>query len=445
MNEYEYPLATRYASEQMVSIFSEKHKVELWRVLWCALAEAEQKLGLPISDEQLDEMLSHVEDADLEEAHLIERETHHDVMAHIRHFGNQCPKAVPIIHLGATSCFVTDNADILMTRTAAYLIWNKLGRLIRRLEKLALEYKSVPTLAYTHFQPAQPTTVGKRAAMWTQDFMMDSSSMAFELERLHMLGCKGATGTADSFLKLFDGDESKVRKLEHMIMCSVGAGDIGAISISGQTYTRKQDFNMAQVLSGIAQSASKMATDIRLLSGLREMWEPFGKNQVGSSAMPYKKNPMLCERVCGLARYVICAAQNTAITAATQWLERTLDDSSNRRLVIPELFMATDAILDTLVSVVDGLVIDKDEIKERLDREICYMIMESILMEAVKKGGDRQKLHEKLRKYSMAYSGAELLQVIKQDEDFNEVPVDYSDLCGMAAQQVERFFNAEDR
>lgn len=445
MLEYEHPLATRYASEYMANLFSEKYKIKLWRTLWCALAQSEMELGLPITEEQVNEMIANVETANLDRAHEIEKETHHDVMAHIKHYAEQCPAAAPIIHLGATSCFVTDNADALLMRAAMVVVRNKLKILTDALRDIALEYRSMPTLAYTHFQPAQPTTVGKRVAMWAQDFHMDDTNVQFQLTMMWALGCRGATGTADSFLKLFDGDEEKVEELEQKILEKVGAYTMGAIPISGQTYTRKQDFYIAQTLSGIAQSASKMATDIRLLSGLGEMWEPFGKGQVGSSAMPYKKNPMISERVCGLARYVICTAQNTAITAATQWLERTLDDSSNRRLVIPEMFMAVDAILDSLITVIHGLVIDENEIGERLTNEACHLVMETALMEAVKKGGDRQKLHEKLRKYAMTYCGDELLKVIQEDKDFGNVPIVFDNLCGMASRQVEKYFDAKYR
>lgn len=431
---------SRYASPGMIDLFSDRKKYETWRTLWYLLAEQEKALGLDISEEQLTELRDNIGTTDIDRAREIETETHHDVMAHLRHYAEQCPKAAPILHLGATSCYITDNTDVITMLDAAHVIYDKLEKLVDTLADLAFKYKDVETVGRTHFQPAQPTTVGKRIAMWTQDFMMDLRNLDFQIDNVRPLGCKGATGTCDSFLKLLK-DEKLVVELDHRICCRIGP--CRSCDISGQTYTRKQDFYLLQTLSGIAQSASKMATDIRLLSGLGEMFEPFGDSQVGSSAMPYKRNPMLCERVCGLSRYVVCSLQNAAITASTQWLERSLDDSSNRRIVIPEMFMATDAVLDTCVEIVSSLQVNRGVISDNLYENICNTATEGILMYCTARGGDRQKLHEKLRKYAIGGTGSFLVDIMN-DPDF-DMPVEElerivnSPNCGIASQQVERY------
>lgn len=438
--KYTSPFGERYGKD-MAELFSEEHKIVVWRRLWCQLAKAEMHLGLPITEEQVDEMENMVYGADLNRAKEIEKTTHHDVVAHIRHYVEQCPKAAPIIHLGATSCYVTDNTDVIFMHSALRRIRHKLTALSANLYSMAAEYMSLPALAYTHFQPAQPTTFGKRAIMWAQDLDMDILNVSFQLDNMKMLGCKGATGTADSFLKLFDGDIRKVEKLEQEICEQWG---FNAFPISGQTYTRKQDYYVLQVLSGMAQTASKIATDIRLLSGFGEVYESFSTGQVGSSAMPYKRNPITCERACALSRYIICGVQNTAITASAQWLERTLDDSANRRVVIPEMFIAADEILESLTSVIENLVVDEVRIGDRLDAELSHVSMERILMASVKAGGDRQKLHEKLNQYTSQYHGPELLRKIEEDPDFvvDEDCTDISRMVGMAAHQVREYLHA---
>lgn len=398
-NKYENPLCSRYSSEKMQYIFSPDFKFTTWRKLWIALAESQKELGLPISEEQIAEMKAHVSDIDYEATAKYERILRHDVMAHVHAFGDVCPKARPIIHLGATSCYVGDNTDIIQMREGLLQIRKLLVNAIAAIAEFAMKYKDVPTLAYTHFQAAQPTTVGKRATLWIQDFMFDLERLDFELSHLKLLGCKGTTGTAASFLALFNGDIEKVKLLEKKIAEKFGFKD--CIAVSGQTYTRKVDSFILNVLAGIAQSASKFATDLRLLSHLKEFDEPFETGQVGSSAMAYKRNPMRCERICSLARYVIVSAQNPAFTAATQWLERTLDDSANRRICIPEAFLATDSILSLVINIIQGGRIYPKVIEKHIAGEIPFIASENILMHAVSRGGDRQELHEAIRRYSV--------------------------------------------
>lgn len=434
---YVSPFGNRYGSDRMTYLFSEGNRIVLWRSLWYQLAKIEMELGLPITKEQVDEMGSKLFDADIDRAKEIEKVTKHDVVAHIRHYAEQCPKAAPIIHLGATSCFVTDNADAILMKDAVEILEDKLQKLCTSISSLAWETKGIITLSYTHFQPAQPTTMGKRASMWLQDVVIDMENLSYQKGRIKMLGCKGATGTADSFLELFDNNKEKVKELDRRLS---EACNMDVFPISGQTYTRKQDSYVMQVLSGIAQTASKIATDIRLLSGLGEVHEPFGSGQVGSSAMPYKRNPIMCEKVCALSRFVICGSQNAAITAATQWLERTLDDSANRRVMIPEMFMATDEILDTLISVMEGLVVDDAEMWRHTGLQYDHVFMERVLMDSVKAGGDRQKLHEKLNRYSGMYSGSELQSKILADPDFNTTNIhSLLDMSGLAEDQVEEY------
>ncbi|MBQ7956380.1 MAG: adenylosuccinate lyase, partial [Lachnospiraceae bacterium] len=423
---YQSPLCERYASREMQCIFSNDRKFSTWRKLWVALAESEQELGLPISDEQIQEMKEHIFDIDYEKAKQYEGELRHDVMAHVHTFGDACPKASGIIHLGATSCYVGDNTDVILMQSALVQIKNLLLNAIEALSEFAMQYKALPTLAYTHFQAAQPTTVGKRACLWLNDLLFDLEQLDFQLNNLKLLGCKGTTGTGASFLELFDDDEKKVELLEQKIADKIGFSKCQ--SVSGQTYTRKADFAVLQVLSGIAQSASKFSSDIRLLSHLKEVDEPFEEKQIGSSAMAYKRNPMRSERIASLSRYVICDLQNTAMTASAQWFERTLDDSANKRLSVPEAFLATDAILNLYINVVRGLKVYPAVIKKHLDAELPFMATENILMYCVKnKGGDRQKLHEAIRKHSVMAAeqvklyGKEndLIERIKEDEVFH--------------------------
>ncbi len=399
-DQYVNPLCTRYAGQKMKQIFSDDRKYTTWRKLWLVLAEAEQELGIPITDAQLQEMREHLEDIDYEMADQEEKAVRHDVMAHIRTFAACCPHAAPIIHLGATSCYVGDNTDVINMRDGLFLIRKKLLLVMEALADLAEKTKSIPTLAYTHFQSAQPTTVGKRICLWLQDLEMDLHQLDFQLSALKLLGCKGATGTAASFLALFDGDAEKVFRLEQIIMEKMSFGECQAVS--GQTYSRKQDFAVLQVLSGIAQSASKFAGDIRLLSHLKEVEEPFETGQVGSSAMAYKRNPMRSERIASLARYVICDLQNAAITASSQWLERTLDDSANRRIAVPEAFLACDGILNLYLNVAKGMRFFPAIMEKHLREELPFLATENILMVCVKeKQGDRQLLHEKIRQYAI--------------------------------------------
>lgn len=398
-DSYESPLCSRYASDRMQFIFSPDFKFSTWRRLWIALAESEKELGLDITDAQLGEMRAHIEDIDYALAADYEKKLRHDVMAHLHAYGDLCPSAKPIIHLGATSCYVGDNTDVIQMRAGLLQIKKLLINAVAAVGAFAEKYKDVPTLAYTHFQAAQPTTLGKRATLWAQDFLMDLDRLDFELSNLKLLGCKGTTGTGASFLELFGGDREKVLKLEALIAGKMGFS--ACSPVSGQTYSRKVDSFVINVLSGIAQSASKMATDIRLLSHLKEFDEPFESAQVGSSAMAYKRNPMRCERITSLARYVITDAQNPAITAATQWLERTLDDSANRRIAIPEAFLAADAILTLVINVISGCGVYPKVMEKHLMEELPFMATENILMRAVSLGGDRQELHEAIRQYSV--------------------------------------------
>lgn len=398
-NVYESPLNTRYASPEMQYLFSPDKKFTTWRKLWIALAESEKELGLPITEEQLSELRAHVNDINYDVAKAREKEVRHDVMSHVYAYGVQCPNAKPIIHLGATSCYVGDNTDLIIMKEALELVRQKLVCTISELSKFCREYQSLPTLAFTHFQPAQPTTVGKRATLWLQDLLLDLEDVEHQLSKAKLLGCKGTTGTQASFLELFDGDHEKCRRLDQKIAEKMGYS--ACFSVSGQTYPRKVDSQVLNVLSGIAQSAYKFSNDIRLLQHLKQIEEPFEKSQIGSSAMAYKRNPMRSERIGSLSRYVIVDALNPAITAATQWFERTLDDSANKRISIPEAFLAVDAILNLYINVVDGLVVYPKVIRQQFMREIPFMATENIMMDAVKAGGDRQELHEKIRVLSM--------------------------------------------
>lgn len=397
---YESPLNSRYASREMKYIFSPDFKFRTWRKLWIALAESEQELGLPITDEQIAELKAHADDINYDVAEAREREVRHDVMSHVYAYGVQCPKAKGIIHLGATSCYVGDNTDVIIMTEGLKLIRKKMVNLIDRLAKFADEYKTMPCLAFTHFQPAQPTTVGKRASLWLMDLLMDFSALEFQLSQMRLLGSKGTTGTQASFMELFEGDTEKVVALDRKIAEKMGFSSV--FPVSGQTYPRKLDSQVLFVLSGVAQSAHKFSNDLRLLQHLKEIEEPFEAHQIGSSAMAYKRNPMRSERIASLARYVIADATNPAVTAATQWFERTLDDSANKRISIPEAFLATDAILELYINIVSGLVVYPKMIKKRLNDELPFMATENILMAAVKKGGDRQELHERIRQHSMA-------------------------------------------
>ena len=449
---YENPLCGRYADEEMKRQFSDDNKFSTWRRLWLALAESEQELGLNISDEQLDEMRAHIDDIDYAAAAAHEHEVRHDVMAHVLTFGECCPKAKPIIHLGATSCYVGDNTDIIRMRGGLLIIRKLLVNAVAALGEFAEKYKSLPTLAYTHFQAAQPTTVGKRACLWINDLLFDIEQLDFQLSQLKLLGCKGTTGTGASFLELFDGDAEKVEELERRIAAKMGFEACQAVS--GQTYTRKVDFAVLQVLSGIAQSASKFSSDIRLLSHLKEVDEPFESKQIGSSAMAYKRNPMRSERVASLSRYVICDLQNAAVTASAQWFERTLDDSANRRISIPEAFLATDAILNLYINIVRGMKVYPAVIAKHLNEELPFMSTENILMYCVKnKGGDRQALHEAIRRHSVAAAEQvklygrdnDLLERIKADPAFSLTDEEMAQLTdpatftGMAERQCETF------
>ena len=427
---YQSPLSQRYASKEMQYIFSQDMKFTTWRKLWIALAETEKELGLSqngkpvITQEQIEELKAHMTDINYEVAREREKEVRHDVMSHVYAYGQQCPKAAGIIHLGATSCYVGDNTDIIIMTEGLKLVKKKLINVIKELADFADKYKAQPTLAFTHFQPAQPTTVGKRASLWLQEFCMDLEDVEYVLSNMKLLGCKGTTGTQASFVALFDGDDEKINQIDKMIAKKMGFE--ACYPVSGQTYSRKVDMKVANVLSGIAATAHKMSNDIRLLQHLKEVEEPFEKSQIGSSAMAYKRNPMRSERIASLSRYVMADALNPAITAATQWFERTLDDSANKRISIPEAFLATDGILDLCLNVVDGLVVYPKVIEKRLMSELPFMATENIMMAAVKKGGNRQELHEKIRQLSMEagknvkVEGKEnnLLDLIAEDESF---------------------------
>ncbi len=395
---YTSPLSTRYSSNEMQYVFSEEFKFRTWRRLWISLAKAEKQLGLDITDEQIAELEAHADDINFEVAEARERIVRHDVMSHVYAYGVQCPKAEPIIHLGATSCYVGDNTDVIILREASRLVLKKAARVIKNLAVFADKYKALPCLAYTHLQPAQLTTVGKRATLWMNELAMDIENLEWQLANLKLLGSKGTTGTQASFMELFSGDEIKVKKLEQLI-----AEDMGfekCVPVSGQTYSRKVDAYFLSALSGVAQSAYKFANDMRILQSFEEMEEPFEKNQIGSSAMPYKRNPMRCERICALARYVIVDSLNPAFTAGTQWFERTLDDSANKRISVAEAFLAVDAILNIYMNVSDGMVVYDKVINRRVMEKLPFMATENIMMESVKRGGDRQELHEIIRVYS---------------------------------------------
>ena len=398
-NKYESPLSSRYASDEMQYIFSPDKKFSTWRKLWVALARAEMELGLPVTQEQIDEMEAHLTDIDYDKAAQYEKELRHDVMAHVHTFGELCPKAMPIIHLGATSCYVGDNTDVILMRDGLELIRSKLVRVLDKLAKFADKYKSLPTLGFTHFQPAQLVTVGKRATLWMNELLMDLDEVEYRIAGLKLLGSKGTTGTQASFLELFEGDHEKCRELERKIAAEMGFD--GVVPVSGQTYSRKMDAAVLATLSGIAQSASKFATDMRLLCHLKEVEEPFEAKQIGSSAMPYKRNPMRCERICALSRYVMVDVMNPAVTAATQWFERTLDDSANKRISVPEAFLAVDAILNIYENVASGLVVHEKVIERHVMEELPFMASENIMMDAVKRGGNRQELHERIRQLSL--------------------------------------------
>jgi adenylosuccinate lyase len=448
---YENPLITRYASKEMAQNFSDDKKFRTWRKLWIALAEAEKELGLDISDEQIAEMKAHQDDINYDVAEAREKEVRHDVMAHVYAYGVQCPTAKPIIHLGATSCYVGDNTDIILMRDGLDIIKCKLLNCINVLSRFALQYKDMPTLGFTHFQPAQPTTIGKRACLWIQDLLMDLNQLDFIMDNLVLRGAKGTTGTQASFLTLFDGDHEKVKALDRLIAKKMGFK--GAFAVTGQTYPRKLDSNVINVLSGIAQSAYKFSNDIRLLQHLKEIEEPFEEKQIGSSAMAYKRNPMRSERIGSLARHVLTMALDPAITASTQWLERTLDDSANRRIVIPQSFLAVDAILLLYINVADGLVVYPAMIERHLREELPFMATEYILMEAVKRGGDRQELHERIRRYSVEAGrhvkvegkANDLVNMIASDPTFSlsrqeiDAIMDANNFVGRAPQQVEEF------
>lgn len=452
MNDrYISPLSTRYASEQMQYLFSANMKFSTWRRLWVALAEAEQQLGLAITDEQISEMKAHIHDIDYERAAFHEKEVRHDVMAHVLTFGECCPKAKPIIHLGATSCYVGDNTDLIIMHRALQLVAGKIASVIRNLSAFADKYKALPCLAFTHFQPAQPTTVGKRACLWINDLLLDLQDIEFTLQNARLLGSKGTTGTQASFLELFDGDYEKVKQLDGIIAEKMGFA--ACYPVSGQTYSRKVDSRYLNLLSGVAQSAAKFATDLRLLQHLKECEEPFEKKQIGSSAMAYKRNPMRSERICSLARYVTADALNPAITASTQWLERTLDDSANKRISVAEAFLATDAILNLYINITEGLVVYPKMAEKHLRAELPFMATENILMDAVKRGGDRQELHEKIRQHSQASARAvkeegadcDLLTRIAADPAFGVTMAELEEMMkpenfvGCAPMQTEAF------
>lgn len=450
-DRYVSPLSERYASKEMQYIFSPDKKFRTWRKLWIALAEAEHELGLNITQDQINELKEHADDINFDVAKEREKIVRHDVMSHVYAYGVQCPNAKGIIHLGATSCYVGDNTDIIIMTEALQLVKKKLVNVIHELSKFAMEYKALPTLAFTHFQPAQPTTVGKRASLWLQEFLLDLEDLDHVLENMKLLGSKGTTGTQASFLELFDGDHDKIKTLDKKIAEKMGFK--ACFPVSGQTYSRKVDTRVANILAGIAASAHKFSNDIRLLQHLKEIEEPFEKSQIGSSAMAYKRNPMRSERIASLARYVMIDALNPAITSATQWFERTLDDSANKRLSIPEGFLAIDGILDLCLNVVDGLVVYPKVIEKRLMSELPFMATENIMMDAVKAGGDRQELHERIRTLSMEAGrnvkerglDNNLLELIAEDKAFNmtldelKKTMDPSKYIGRSEQQVEEF------
>ena len=449
-DRYISPLSTRYASDEMQYVFSDNNKFRTWRRLWISLAKAEKTCGLNITDEQIAQMEAHKDDVDYEKAAEWEKKVRHDVMAHIHTFGEQCPEAEPIIHLGATSCYVGDNTDVIILKQASEIVLKKAAAVMKNLAEFAEKYKSLPCLAYTHLQPAQLTTVGKRATLWMYELAMDIQELEHRVSELKMLGSKGTTGTQASFLELFGGDEEKVKRVEDLIAADYG---MGVVPVSGQTYSRKVDAYFLSVLSGFAQSAYKFSNDMRLLQSFEEIEEPFGKNQVGSSAMPYKRNPMRCERISALARYVITDSLNPAFTAGTQWFERTLDDSANRRISTSEAFLAVDAILNIYINVTNGMVVYDKVINRRVMEKLPFMATENIMMRAVEAGGDRQELHERLRVHSHAAAAQvklegkenDLIKRIAADEKFGLTEEEINSLLlpekyiGRSVHQTEEF------
>ena len=450
-NTYETPLNSRYASDEMKYIFSPDKKFKTWRRLWIALAKAENKLGLPVTKEQIEELERFKDDINYEVAEAREKEVRHDVMSHVYAYGVQCPNAAGIIHLGATSCYVGDNTDIIIMREGLMLIRKKLVNVMALLADFAKKYKALPTLGFTHFQPAQLTTVGKRATLWLHELYLDYQDIEYVISSLKLLGSKGTTGTQASFVELFEGDSKKIKEMERIIASEMGFESV--YPVSGQTYSRKVDSRVLNVLSGIAQSAHKFATDLRLLQNLKEIEEPFEKNQIGSSAMAYKRNPMRSERICSLARYVMADALNPAMTSSVQWFERTLDDSANKRLSVAEAFLATDAILNIYMNVAEGMVVYDKVISARVQSELPFMATENIMMDAVKKGGNRQELHERIRQHSMAAAAKvkvegeknDLVQRIAADEVFglseseiNSI-LDGKNFIGRCPEQVDEF------
>ena len=452
-DKYISPLSTRYASDEMQYIFSDNNKFRTWRKLWISLAKAEKACGLNITDEQIAQMEANKDDVDYERAAEWEKKVRHDVMAHIHTFGEQCPKAEPIIHLGATSCYVGDNTDVIILKQASEIVLKKAAAVMKNLAEFAEKYKSLPCLAYTHLQPAQLTTVGKRATLWMYELSMDIAELEHRVSELKMLGSKGTTGTQASFMELFGNDEEKVKKVEELIAADYGFD--GVVAVSGQTYSRKVDAYFLSVLSGFAQSAYKFSNDMRLLQSFEEIEEPFGKNQVGSSAMPYKRNPMRCERISALARYVITDSLNPAFTAGTQWFERTLDDSANRRISTSEAFLAIDAILNIYINVTSGMVVYDKVINRRVMEKLPFMATENIMMRAVEAGGDRQELHERLRVHSHAAAANvklegkenDLIKRIAEDSAFGLTEEEINTLLlpekyiGRSVHQTEEFIN----
>ena len=450
---YQSPLSERYASKEMQYVFSPEMKFKTWRRLWIALAETEQELGLDITDEQIAELKAAKDDINYDVAKKREKEVRHDVMSHVYAYGQQCPKAKGIIHLGATSCYVGDNTDVIIMREALYIVRKKLINVIAELKDFAMKYRNMPTLAFTHFQPAQPTTVGKRAALWLNELIMDLDDVNYIISQLKLLGSKGTTGTQASFLELFDGDHEKCKEADKRIARKMGFE--ACFPVSGQTYSRKLDTRVLNVLSGIAQSAHKFSNDIRLLQHLKEIEEPFEKSQIGSSAMAYKRNPMRCERITSLSRYLMIDCLNPAFTAGTQWFERTLDDSANKRISVAEAFLAADAILNIMINVTSGMVVYPKIVRKRVMAELPFMATENIMMDAVEKGGDRQELHEKIRQYSMEAGkkvkeeGLEndlceriladpMFMITKEEMDAIMSPENFT---GRSSQQVEEFVN----
>lgn len=449
---YQSPLSARYASKEMQHIFSNDKKFKTWRKLWIALAQAEQELGLDITDEQIQELIDHADDINYDVAQEREKIVRHDVMSHVYAYGQQCPNAKGIIHLGATSCYVGDNTDLIVMHEALELVQKKLVNVLAKLKDFALEYKDMPTLAYTHFQAAQPTTVGKRASLWAHDLLMDYEEISYLLDHKKLLGQKGTTGTQASFLELFDGDEEKAKQIDGLICEKMGYD--AYFPVSGQTYSRKYDTRVLQALTSIAQSAHKFSNDIRLLQHMKEIEEPFEKGQIGSSAMAYKRNPMRSERMAALSNFVISTSMNPALTASTQWFERTLDDSANKRLSVPESFLAIDGILDLYLNITDGLVVYPKVVEANLAKELPFMASENIMMDAVKAGGDRQELHERIRQHSMEAGrqvkefgkANDLVERILADPKFNlskeqiEAAMEPSKFVGRAPIQTEEFF-----